>query len=204
MNWSSLNALPLGLLMFASLVWGYFKRRAAHRRAKDDYPALAERLGLEYRRPSSDAQIGVLHGKLRGFLVHIDPDDQRKLIVRFRGTPQLDLRNYESQRRPRGTDYFSTGDRSADRFLKTRYATPELVERLTAGRLAARLPPFFDTYRHEVKEFHVTEHGITCMLDFGNPRFIPVDAIEALLPTLLDLAEVIEPSAPPLPSEVET
>jgi hypothetical protein len=200
MNWSTLNALPLGLLMFASLVWGYFKRRAAHRRAKDDYPTLAERLGLEYRRPASEAQIGVLHGELRGFVVHVDPDEQRKLIVRFRGAPQIDLRNYDSPRRPRGTDYFSTGDRNADHFLKTRYATTELVQRLLAARLAERLRPFFVTYRHEVKEFHVTEHGITCLLDFGNPRFIPTYAIEALLPPLLDLAEVIEPPESVSPS----
>jgi hypothetical protein len=160
---------------------------------------LAARLGLEYRKPTSEGQIGLLHGHLRGYAIHVDPDDQRKLIVRFRGAPQLDLRNYESTRRPREAVSFSTGDRKVDQFLKTRYATPDLIDRLHAARLPERLQPFFATYRHEVKEFHVTEHGITCMLDFGNPRFIPASAIADLLPTLLELAEAIEPQEPAIP-----
>jgi hypothetical protein len=195
MDWSIVKAMPLGLVMFSSLVWGYYRRRAGHRRAREDYPALATRLGISFRAPSSKDQIGHLYGTLRGYAVYIDPDDQRKLIVRFRGAPKVDLRNYESTRRSGQIPYFSFRERSANEYFGTRYADPEIGARLNEAELSRLLEPFAKRYRYEVKELNITEHGVTCVLNFGNPPHIPVAAIETLLPVLLDWAEVIEPAS---------
>lgn len=193
MDWTVLKALPIGLVMFTSLVWGVYKRRAGHRHAREDYPALAARLGLVYRPASSKNQIGQMLGTLRGYSVLVDPDDQRKIIVRFSGSPNLDLRNYESPRRSSQLRYFTFRQRVANDFFKTRYVDSDIAERLNAADVSVLLAPFTQRYRYDVKQLNLTEHGVTCVLDFGNPPHIPVVAIEVLLPALLDFAEVIEP-----------
>jgi hypothetical protein len=193
MDLSVLKALPIGLLMFAGLGWSYFRRRAGHRQARDAYPDLAVRLGLAYRAPSSAHGIGQLHGTLRGFAVVVDPDDQRKLIVRFRGEPKIDFRNYENPVHPGKWLHFTSGRRAIDTFFVTRYADPSIAERLRAADLDSLIKPFTERYRYEVKQLNLTQHGVTCVLDFGNPPRIPPAAVEVLLPALLDWAEVIEP-----------
>jgi len=193
MNWSTLSALPLGLVMFAGLALGYFRRKSGHRKAQEDFPGLAKRLKLEYRAPRSRGEVGQLYGRTGGFQVFVDPDEQRKLIVRFNGAPNLDLRNYETLRRPSGTVPFVALDQSINSFLKTRYAEPKLAERLHDSDLAALLAPFRERYRRELKELNLTEHGVTCVLDFGYPRYLPAEAIEVLIPAMVALAKVIEP-----------
>jgi hypothetical protein len=193
MDLSILKALPIGLLMFAALAWGYFRRRRGHRQAREAYPDLALRLGLLYRAPRSGNGIGQLHGTLRGFSVVVDPDEQRKLIVRFRGEPKIDFRNYESAAHSGKWLHFTSGSRAVDAFFVTRYAEPAMIERLRAADLNTLVKPFTERYRYEVKQMNLTQHGVTCVLDFGNPPRIPPAAVEELLPALLDWAEVIEP-----------
>jgi hypothetical protein len=193
MDLSILKALPIGLIMFVAMVWGFFRRRAGQRAAQADYPALAERLGLVYRVPAHPKQIGQLYGTMRGFSVLVDPDEQRKLIVRFRSEPKLDLRSYEGPRCPIGMEYYTSRDRGVDNYLKTRYASPDIALCLDEVDLSHLLEPFRQRYRHAVKQLNITEHGVTCVLDFGNPPHIPVTAVEELMPALLDWAEAIEP-----------
>jgi len=193
MDWSFLHALPIGLLMFATLAWRFFRRRSHQRNAKTTYPSLAKRLGLGYRPPADAKLIGQLYGTLRGYSVVVDPDEQRKLIVRFRGEPRIDFRSYEGPRCPVGHTYYSSRNRAVDTFFTTRYASEEMVERLDAANLPALLEPFQKGYRAAVKQLNITSHGVTCVLDFGNPPHIPAEAVEDLLPALLDWAEAIEP-----------
>lgn len=195
MDWSfsSLNALPFGLVLFAGLTLGYLRRKGAHRRALQSYPELASELGLEYRAPRAAKESGQLYGKLKGFGVLVDPDDQRKLIVRFRGEPCVDLRSYESQRRPQATIPYVDPDRSINRYFPTRWASPEIAEVLQQANLRSLLAPILERYQGIAKELNITQHGVTCVLDFGHPRHIPPDAVRELLPVLLCLAEVIEP-----------
>jgi len=43
-----------------------------------------------------------------------------------------------------------------------------------------------------LRSLSVTEAGITCVLDFGNPPCIPADALRVLLPALSALADFVE------------
>jgi hypothetical protein len=193
MNWSIVNALPLGLVMFLGLVWGVYRRRVSYHRAREDYPALAERLGLHFRPSYLSQGIGQLYGTIAGYSVLIDPDDQRKIIVRFNGAPNIDLRNYESPKRSSFLQYFAFRERRANEYFKTRFASPEIAERCASADVNSLLKPFLERYKYEVKQLNVTTHGATCVLDFGNPPHIPVTAIEELLPALINWAELIEP-----------
>jgi hypothetical protein len=193
---SYLKALPVGLVMFAVMAARFFRRRAGHQKARTDYPALAVRLGLEHRAPTSPNQIGCLQGQMRGFSVLVDPDEQRKLIVRFHGEPDVDLRTYDGPQRPSRLVYYVSHDRVVDGFLKTRYASPAMAEYLDAADLSALVRPFIERYRGAVKQLNITQHGVTCVVDFGTPPHIPARAVEELLPALLDWAEAVEPEAP--------
>ncbi len=193
MDFTQLKALPFGLVLFAGMAWAFFRRRMRHQHAHHDYPALAERLGLQYKPPRVERRIGQLCGTWRGFSVLVDPDEQRKVIVRFHGEPAIDLRTYEGPRRPGHLDYYSFNDRDADRFFKTRFASPEMAERLDQADVASLMEPFAQRYRRELRQLNITQQGVTCVVDFGNPPHIPAQAVEELLSALVQWAELIEP-----------
>lgn len=203
-NWFGMGALPLGFILFLGMAFAYFKRRADHAGARHAYPDLARQLGLEYQPSSLDGVIGRLRGRIDGFAVVVDPDDQRKLIVRFRGEPEIDLRTYDVGRRSARLRLYASGDRRFDRFFKTRYASEAIAERLDAVDVSGLLDPFFGSYYRAIKQVNLTSHGVTCVLDFGNPPHIPASAVAELLPALVRWARVIEPpdeeTSPPGPA----
>jgi hypothetical protein len=89
--------------------------------------------------------------------------------------------------------YYS-GDRKFDAFFKTRYASERVAARLAKVKNPRKLVESFrGTYYRELKQVNVTHHGVSCVLDFGNPPHLPADAIECLLPAMVALARVIEP-----------
>lgn len=194
MDLSVLRSVPIGLVMFGVMAWGYIRRRARRNATRSGYPALAERLGLEHRRPTRINDVGQLHGVWRGYRICVDPDEQRKIIVRFAGEPLIDLRSYEVPRCPVGMKTFGARDRAVNAYFRTRYASDAIAERLNEADLVRLTLPFSRDYRHAVRDLNITQHGVTCTLDFGNPPHIPTQAILELLPALIDWAEVIEPS----------
>jgi hypothetical protein len=52
-------------------------------------------------------------------------------------------------------------------------------------------------YWRNLRSLSVTESGITCVLDFGNPPYIPADALRVLLPALSALADFVEDVSQP-------
>lgn len=195
MDWSAFKAVPFGLVMFAVMIWRYYRRKNGQLQALGDYPSLARQLGLEHVKAQHSRQIGQLRGVMRGFFVAVDPDEQRKIIVRFRGEPGIDLRNYDLPRPPAKLEYFTSRERAINSYFKTSYADPTVAARLHVANLTQLIEPFRLRYRHEVKELNLTAHGVTCVLDFGTPSHIPATVVTELLPALIALAELIEPDA---------
>ncbi len=196
MEMSLLKALPFGLLLFGFMAMKALRRRAGRDQARLDYPELAQRLGLTHRPPRDPAEIGQLTGQLRGFSVVVDPDEERRLIVRFRGNPSVDLRNYVTGRRLSALPYYDHDDPRVNRFFTTRHASADIAERLDSADLFALTQPFIRSFPGSLKQVNITEHGLTCSFDFGNPHHIPARAVEQLLPVLLDWAELIEGTLP--------
>jgi hypothetical protein len=198
MDWLSSGALPIGFLMFFGMVYAFIKRRTAHHLASRAYPELGQRLGLTFRASPYKKAIGTLSGKRDGYRVFVDPDEQKKISVHFVGEPSVLLLNYQqNQRPPSGAERLYTGDREFDAFFKTRYASEDLARRFEERRNLGRLLVDFEsTFRRELKEFSVSSSGISIVLDFGNPPYIPSSAVERLLPPLLELAKIIDPRDP--------
>jgi hypothetical protein len=194
-EWLTKGALPIGLLMFAGMFLAVLLRRIRFKRTAASFPALATKLGLRFKQPSSSRAIGSLQGRYQGYQVFVDPDEQRRINVRFSSEPRIDLRNYEHRNRPPlGMHTFFSGDKRFDGFFKTRYVDDEVGERLTQVEdLTALLRPFQGAYYRQLKQLNVTTNGVTCILDFGNPPHIPPAAVEHLLPAMVSLARVIEP-----------
>lgn len=191
------GALPIGLLMFVGSLIALTLRRTGHRRAVQEFPSLATELGLRHQAPRHGGAQGVLAGELRGRRVHIDPDDQGRILVRFRGQPAIDLRTYEhSLRAPRGMVTLFFGKRELDRFFRTRFASPEVAGQPSlAPELAARVEPLREgRFARNLQALTITSEGVTASFDFGRPRHLPAQAVRELLPTCLDLADLIEPS----------
>ena len=195
MEWLSKGALPIGILMFAGMLLALLLRRHRFRHAAQHFPALAEKLGLDFRASPHRRTIGTLSGVYRGYRVFIDPDDQRRITVRFDQEPKVDLRNYaQSRRPPRGMHTFFSGSKRFDSFFKTRYMSDELAERLLeVEHLDRLLDPFRGPYFRQLKQLNVTSNGVSCVLNFGNPPHIPAAAVELLLPAMVELAKAIEP-----------
>lgn len=195
MDWLHGGALPIGFLMFAGMVYAFLKRRTAHHLASRAYPELGERLGLAFKPSPYKKTIGTLTGERDGYRVFVDPDEQRKISVHFAGSPSVLLLNYrQNQRPPDDAERLYSGDREFDAFFKTRYASDDVAKRLKAHqRLGALLVDFEGTFRRELKQFNVSSSGISIVLDFGNPPYIPAAAVERLLPPLIELAKIVDP-----------
>jgi hypothetical protein len=198
----SSGALPIGLLMFLGSALAFALRKSGHRQAVKAFPALASELGLSFVAPRySDAQ-GTLVGELGGRRVHVDPDEQQRILVRFKpATPAsavaLDLRTYEhSLRAPFGMITLYTNDREFDRFFRTRFASEALAARLADVQgLAESIAPFRGPFARNLRGLSITSEGVTLTLDFGRPQHIPAEAVRELLPACIELVELIESSA---------
>jgi hypothetical protein len=195
------SALPIGLLMFVGSALAFALRKSGRRQAIKAFPALAGELGLSFVAPRYAEAQGTLVGELRGHRVHVDPDDQQRLLVRFKQSPAsalaIDLRTYEhSLRAPFGMVTLYTNEREFDRFFRTRFASEALALRLAeASGLAATVAPFRGAFARNLRGLSVTAEGVTCNLDFGRPQHIPAEAVRELLPACLALVELIEASA---------
>jgi hypothetical protein len=196
-DWLPEGALPIGLLLFAGTLFAFARRRAGFLLAKKQLPELAPRLGLRFKEPTYRRTIGSLTGRLDGYSVIVDPDDQRAIIVRFQDGPKLELRTYEHfTGTPHGLRHFRSGRRRFDGFFKTRYVSDEVARRLEAVTDLGRLvEPFKGAYYRQIKSLTITAAGVTCVFDFGTPPYIPAGAVEQLLPAMLALAKVVAPDA---------
>jgi hypothetical protein len=187
-----MQAVPVGLVFFGGMVLAFMRRRVGNQNATKQYPALAARLGLAHRPSRYQTGVGTLSGQYQGFAVVVDPDDQRRIRVKFRGQPRVDLRNYELPTPPpqdMGTLF--SRDKHFDAFFKTRYVGSEERARLEdLERPSEMLAPFRQL--RELKQLAITESGVSAVFDFGNPPHIPASVVEALLPPLVQLARLVE------------
>ena len=195
MDWLGQGALPLGLLMFVGMLFAVLRRGARFRQTARAFPALGNRLGLQFKPAAHAGSIGTLSGELRGHRVFIDPDEQRRITVRFAQEPSVDLRNYQQHPcAPRGMNTYFSGDKRFDSFFKTRYVSDEVAQRLEqVADLGRLVGPFRGRYYRALKQLNVTSNGVSCIFDFGNPPHLPPAAIELLLPAMIALAHAIEP-----------
>lgn len=196
------TALPIGLVMFLSTVLALVLRKSGQKKAIKAFPALAQELGLQFVAPRYEKAQGTLVGEIDGRRVHVDPDEQQRILIRFKpgasaSPPAIDLRTYEhSLRAPFGMVTLYTSDRAIDQFFRTRFASPALAEELAEeDELADCIEPFRGVFARNLKGLSVTAEGITCTLDFGRPQHIPAEAVRELLPACLALAELIETNA---------
>lgn len=189
------GALPIGILMFLGTLWAFLRRRLGRKRAAQHFPELARELGLEYTPPRYAGNSGVLSGAYAGRTVRVDPDDQRLIKLRFRRALRVDLRTYENAvRAPFDMVTVYSGDRSFDRFFKTRFASEEIAARLAGTKgPSRRLAAFTGRYARHVQSVTVTSDGVVCRLDFGSPPYIPPGALRELLPACAALADLLDP-----------
>jgi hypothetical protein len=187
------GALPMGMLFFAIMVLGFVRRKAGNVVARSQYPGLAGRLGLKYVPSTYKTGVGRLEGDFRGFRVSVDPDDQRRIHVRFSGQPAIELHSYVHNKRSRqGQKSFRPTSRVLSQLFKTAHASPSLIETLNADeRLAQQLKPV--KFIRQLKTLSVSSSGVIAVFDYGNPPYIPAGIVEDLLPRLATLAQVVEP-----------
>jgi hypothetical protein len=209
-GWLGQGGLPLGAVLLLSLLYASLRHKSGFRRAATALPELGQELGLEYSPPRYARSQGSLTGRYLGRVVRVDPDEQRAILIRFAGAPSIDLRSYERpQRAAPGMKQIRSGDAAFDDFWKTRFASQAIARRIEESELPSRLSePFKLAYWRNLRSLSVTESGITCVLDFGNPPYIPADALRVLLPALSALADFVEDvsrarSAPAAGSEGE-
>jgi hypothetical protein len=196
---SFLKALPIGLLLFLLMYLSARRKLSGFRLAAEELPRLAERLGLTFRRGSTDGRaIGKLSGDYRGYSVFVDPDERARVVLTCRAPIQVDLRSYERRfRPPKGFIPFRSGSALVDEFFVCRYATEEIAESIMARapELERAMRPFQKARSDGLKDLTVTSEGIECVFDFGKPVHLPASVVERTLTDLAVLAGVLEAAA---------
>jgi len=194
MDFFSNGAMPMGALFFGLMVLGVVRRKTGSAVARAQYPKLGERLGLTYTTSNYKGGVGKLQGTLAGYRVTVDPDDQRRIYVRFDSEPQLELHSFvHNKRSPSGTRAFRPASPVLAAQFKTAHASPAIIERLNrASGLSEALRPL--RFLRALKTLSASPQGITAVFDYGNPPYIPAEVVDDVLPRLLGLARVIEGS----------
>ena len=195
---SLLKALPIGLLLFLLMYLSARRKRSGFRLAVEELPRLAERLGLTFRRGSTDGAIGKLSGDYHGYAVFVDPDERARVAFTWQTAIDVELRSYERRGRPpKGFVSFRSGSTLVDDFFVSRYATQELADGLTAraAELERAVRPFRKARSDGLKDLTVTSQGIECVFDFGKPVHLPASVVERTLEQLVALAKVLEAAA---------
>jgi hypothetical protein len=195
-GWFNQLSSLLGVGMLVLMLVMHVRRRTAFRRKGTDLRAVARELGLEHVPSAHSRAQGKLRGSYRGRKVVVDPDERRAVIVRFETQPRIDLRSYEISM-PVPFDMVSVQSRAPafNRFWKTRRASPAIAGELLERSSVEWIEPLRGRLARNVKSLIVTAEGVTCEVDFGNPAFIPADAVRQLLVACIELAEQFEPKA---------
>lgn len=189
--------LVVGTVVYVGL-WRCFhfdltKRKWA--RARDDYPRLARRLNLEYKKGELTTQIGTISGMYETYRVAVEPDDNAAIAVHFKSTPDLFISSS-------GPDYsepfagmvqFSTGDRPFDRYFKIRFAAPAIASAIIENPDDLRFAEtIIRKWARPIHRLDITRSGLRCMFEYGGQSYIPAAVVARVLPDLCDFARSFE------------
>ena len=167
--------------------------------AMRELPSVAFKLGLQLKQnEDSDGDITSRRAELLGYY------EDRNVCVRpwramievgMNQMPDIDLAINEKPHRSVPVDmvHFDSGNKGFDKFFRKRLANPEIAEKLT--RSASRLDyvgKFRRRWNRYLLYLDVTKDGIYCRVKYGHGTYIPASVLEALLPDLCRLAEVLE------------
>jgi hypothetical protein len=189
LDWT--HALPFGLVMFAGSVLARLRRKRQRARAERNYPALAERLGLEFEAPRYAGWVGRLRGRFEGYEVLVEPDERPRVLIHLAGNVGLDVRSYDHWRRvPDGMTSFSFGTRRLDQRLPNRFCELELQDH-DSKLLGAEIERVL-LMSEALRQFTLDAKRLECLFDFGTPAVIPVAEVERFLPALVQLARQVE------------
>ncbi len=193
MDFSWTDALPIGILMFLGTLFGFARRRAGRALAQRGFPALAEKLGLQFEAPRYRGWAGRLKGELRGHEVLVQSEERARIVVYLGRQPPIELRSYAHYKRtPDGFASFSLGERKLDRWLPNRYCGVGAEDELAGNETLATTLSELSTMTDHLKQLTVEPQRIEAVLDYGSPPYIPTADAERLLRLLVDLATEIE------------
>lgn len=185
-------AAGVGIVFFGIMVVGALRRKAGNVVARAQYPKLASKLGLNYSPSPYKKGVGKLSGQVDGYSVVVDPDDQRRIYLRFLNSPAVELHSFvHNKRAASGLRSFRPSSAVLAGLFKTSHASAEIIERLNhSDEVIESLRPL--KFLRPLKTLSVTSSGIAAVFDFGNPPYIPAEVVDDLLPRLCCLARTIE------------
>jgi hypothetical protein len=199
-----LRAAPIGLLMLIGSYVAARRRKTGFQDARENYPALATRLGLTHQRPAEARRVGSMRGNFREHDAFIDPDERPRVVVYFRVAPKLALRSYDHEKRtPKGMKRVFTGATAVDAYWKDSYASSALATALR-GDVAAfehHLTLLRDIGGRALQSLSITEERLEATFDFGRPIHLPETVAERFLPVAADLVDWLEALAKAHPEE---
>jgi hypothetical protein len=186
------GGIGMGILFFGITVLGAVRRKAGNVVARGLYPKLAQKLGLTYEPSSYKGGVGRLVGEYQGYRVTVDPDDQRRIYLRFESRPAVSLHSYAHNKRPAsGQRTFRPTSKVLSSQFQTAQASDVIMARLNGDEaLPALIKPL--KFLRELKTLSVTENGVTAVFDYGSPPYIPASIVEDVLPRMAALARVVE------------
>jgi hypothetical protein len=190
-----LRAVPIGLVLFAGSAFAAWSRRRRRARAQQNYPALAEQLGLKLDAPRYPGWAGTLRGSYAGRAVLVQPDEQARIVVQLTKPCGVELRSFAHWKRaPVGYENFAFAARRINEWLANRYVKHELLTTWDPTALGALLDKL-QSSSPALRQFSVDAERIECLFVYGSPAFIPVEEVPRLLTLLGQLALALEQQA---------
>ncbi len=193
--WTQVMGL-MGFCLVVAHLLKHYSARGRLRRAAAELPSLGAELGLQHSPSRFHRGQGSLEGTYRNRRVEIDPDDTRTILVRFEHAPAVALLSHApGGALPEGTVELRARDERFNTFWKVRRAAPALARALAEAARSDWLEAFRGPFARNILAVRVEPRGVAIVVDFGTPPCIPTQAIRALLPACVELAERVEPRA---------
>lgn len=188
---SWLDAVPIGLLMFAGTLFGLLRRQWGKRASRVGFPELGRRLGLRHTAADTPGAAGVLSGQVDGYIVRVESEVRPRLVLRLPYQLGLDLRNYDRWKRlPPQYAPFAFSDPLLNQWLRTRLVHRGMDQAFTRDEALQVALRAFRSNR-AVREFNVADGRIECTYDYGTRALFPAQAAEAALKQGLHLAQAL-------------
>jgi hypothetical protein len=194
--------LVVGTILYVGL-WKLFYidlSKWGWKNAKKNYPQLANKMSLAFKKPALNHHIGEISGTLNGCQVAVKPDENAAIEVRFHATPDLFLSSIDPENMEPypGMVSFDSDNAAFNRYFRMRFAAPAIaaVLREASGELDF-VDQFVKKWARPIQRFDISRHGIACRFHYGAQSFIPTSVLESILPEMCGFAQSFEALLPP-------
>jgi len=185
-----ISIIIIALLLFIGICDFFYMdiTGLGRRKALREFPAAAQKFGFIPPKKQPSRQFGTYTGIYKGYNFKIDPDSNA--TIRLEMNPVPGLTEFITRQ---GQTNFDSGDKGFDKFFKIRLVSAELGQKLReAVAFLTYTVQFGKRWKGKYNYIQIYKGSIYCSFKYGSGHYIPVSALEKIIPDMVRLADLLQ------------